>query len=351
MSDPGPHRAHHADPKPAGLRAKASRERIAFWLPIAIFALLVLIAPDILLLVFAGLLVAVFLRMGGNAIARRLHIREGWGLALYSIMLVCLAVLFFLYAAQGLSDQLDQLTTALPKAMKQVQDFIDSHGWLHSITRSIDLGSIAPSSKGAATTVMMSIGVIGNAMLILFIGVYGAVEPQLYRRGIAALFPASKRDWVVASFATGWAALSGWLFAQLISMTVIGLLTFVGLWLLNVPLAAILAILAGLLTFIPNIGPVLSAIPALAMGLTVSPITMLWVVVLYLAVQALESNLITPQIQEKAMSLPPALIIAFQLLMGSFFGLLGLALATPLLAVLMMMTRRHYLPLIRPETA
>lgn len=351
MSHPAQPRTEDARQAPRGLRAWVTRERIAFWLPIAIFLLLVLIAPHILLLIFAGLLIAVFLRMGGNAIARRLRIGEGWGLLIYALLLIGLGVLFFVYAAQGLSDQLDQLLSALPEARKQAQQFIDSHGWLHSFTRSIDLGAMAPSGEGAATTVMVSIGMLGNALLITFIGVYGAVEPQLYRRGIAALFPASDRDWIVASFATGWAALSGWLFAQMISMTVIGVLTFIGLWALNVPLAAILAILAGLLTFIPNIGPVLSAIPAMAMGLTVSPITMLWVVLLYLGVQALESNVVTPQIQERAMSLPPALVIAFQLLMGSFFGILGLALATPLLAVLMLMTRRHYLPLVRPETA
>src|SRR5690606_44568 len=120
---------------------------------------------------------------------------------------------------------------------------------------------------------------------------------------------------------------------QLISMTVVGVLTGAGLWLLGLPLAFILGALAALLAFIPNIGPVLAAVPAVLLALADGPTTVLWVIGIYVGVQAVESYLITPVVQQESVSLPPALTISFQLLMGVLYGILGLALATPLAAL------------------
>lgn len=265
-------------------------------------------------------------------------------MALFLFALAILILAFFALAAAGLIGQFSQLVDQLPQAREQVRDMLSEHEWLTSRLEGVDLAGMAPSGSGAATTVLASFGAMGNFVLILFIGIYTAISPAIYRRGAEALFTPPQQRKFHAMLHTAWEALSGWLFAQLIAMTVIGVLTWLGLWALGVPLAPILAVLAGLLTFIPNIGPVLAAIPAMAMGLSGGGMTVLWVVGLYLAVQALESYLITPQLQQEAVSLPPALTIAFQLLLGYLFGLLGLALATPLLAMIVALIRDHYVP-------
>ena len=136
--------------------------------------------------------------------------------------------------------------------------------------------------------------------------------------------------------------LKSWLAAQLISMTVVGVLTGIGLLLIGMPLAFILGIIAGLLAFIPNIGPVLAVAPALLLAFGEGPSMLLWVAAVYLSVQTLESYVITPLVQQERVDLSPALVIAAQLLFGVLFGLLGLALAMPLVAVGRMLIKELY---------
>jgi len=127
--------------------------------------------------------------------------------------------------------------------------------------------------------------------------------------------------------------LRGWLLAQLGSMAVIGVLTALGLWALGIPLVVALGLLAALLTFIPNLGPIMSAIPAVVLALAADPITAVWVALLYIGVQLVEGNVTTPLIQQQTIDLPPALTIVMQFLLGVLFGLMGLALAVPVTAV------------------
>jgi len=126
------------------------------------------------------------------------------------------------------------------------------------------------------------------------------------------------------------------------AMSVVGVLTWLGLWLVGVPLAPILGLIAALLAFIPNIGPIIAAVPAVLLALSDGPTMALQVVGVYVAVQALESYAITPLIQQERVSLPPALIISTQLLMGVLFGVLGLALATPMAALGLTIIREAY---------
>jgi predicted PurR-regulated permease PerM len=126
-------------------------------------------------------------------------------------------------------------------------------------------------------------------------------------------------------------------------MLVIALLTTAGLWLLSVPLAPILALIAGLLNFIPNFGPIVALVPALLLGLTKGFDTALWVIGLYTGIQLVESYVLTPYIQQRAISMPPALLITTQVILGVMLGFLGLLLATPLTAAAMVLVRRLYI--------
>lgn len=137
--------------------------------------------------------------------------------------------------------------------------------------------------------------------------------------------------------------LKWWLAAKIASMIVVGLLTWLGLLALSIQLAISLGILAAVLTFIPNFGPIISAIPAVLLGLLQSPMTAAWVIILFIVVQLLESYVVTPAIQYRALSMPPVLVVAAQLMGGVWFGILGLGLATPLLAAGMVLIQELYL--------
>jgi predicted PurR-regulated permease PerM len=136
--------------------------------------------------------------------------------------------------------------------------------------------------------------------------------------------------------------LRNWLAAQLMSMAVVGLLTSLGLWIAGMPLVFALGLIAGLLAFIPNIGPIIAIAPALLLAFPEGLSMLVIVLGIYLGVQALESYVVTPLIQQEKVSMPPALVIAVQLLFGVLFGILGLALATPIAAVGMTLIREVY---------
>ncbi len=125
-------------------------------------------------------------------------------------------------------------------------------------------------------------------------------------------------------------------------MSVVGIATSIGLWSLGIPFAATLGLLSGILTFIPNFGPILAAVPAILLGLSHGPMSALYVTLLYVGIQAVESNLLTPLIQQRNVKLPPVLNVGFQVLLGVLFGVPGLIVAAPLAVVAMVCTRRFY---------
>jgi predicted PurR-regulated permease PerM len=308
----------------------------------AIAAALFWLAPDVLLIVFAGVLLGVFLRSGGYGIATSLGIGRGMGLAMFCVVLVAFLTGFLAFAGARLADQLQILLDGLPRAIEAARHMIDSHDWMQRGIDLLDVDKFLPSGREATSVFSTTLGFLGSAVVVVFIGIYSAANPEIYVRGIVALAAPSMRSRFADMLAEAGHALRAWLLAQFVSMAVVGVLTGMGLWALGGPLPLVLAVLASLLTFIPNIGPVLAATPAVLIGLTGGPVRALWIAALYVAIQIVESYVVTPRIQERTVSLPPAFTISMQLLFGVLFGTLGLALATPVAAVLLSLGRRFY---------
>ncbi|MGE0082689.1 MAG: AI-2E family transporter, partial [Thiohalomonadaceae bacterium] len=179
---------------------------------------------------------------------------------------------------------------------------------------------------------------------------YLAAEPDLYRRGMLRLLPIRSRAGAEALLDEIGGMLTRWMFGQFVSMSTIGLLTWLGLSLLGVPLAATLGLAAALLTFIPTIGPILAATPAVLVGFSVEPLLALWVVLLYLVVESLESYLVTPLVQRQVVHLPPVLVLGAQLLLAILYGLLGLFVAAPLAVAVMVLVKRLYVEGVLGDT-
>jgi len=306
-------------------------------------ALLVLV-PSVVFVIFAGLLGAVLLRAGGECISAKTGLGDKAGVGIFALAITVGTFLVFTLFAPSVAEQADQLSQSIPDALSQVAERLKQYQWGTALLERLKPEELMAGGLGntASTAVSSTFGALGNFVIILFIGLYGALEPEVYRKGLLALFPSSSRPRGDEVLRQCGATLRSWLKAQMMSMTAVGVLTALGLWLVGLPLAALLGLIAAFLAFIPNIGPVLAALPALSLALPGGMQMMALVVLVYVVVQSVESYLITPLIQRSETSLPPALVIAVQVLFGALFGILGLALATPLCALAIVLTKELY---------
>jgi predicted PurR-regulated permease PerM len=195
------------------------------------------------------------------------------------------------------------------------------------------------------------VGALAAPLVILVIGVYLAVDPELYRRGLMSLVPRGRRDRAQQVLERTGEALWGWLWGRLFSMSLIGVTTFIGLWLLGIPIALSLALIAFVTNFIPYVGPLLSAIPAVLIALTVGPMQPVYVLLLYGGIQLVETNVITPVVEQKSVNLPPVLTVSTQMLAGLLFGPLGILFATPLAAMISVLVKTLYVEDVLGEPA
>lgn len=185
-------------------------------------------------------------------------------------------------------------------------------------------------------------GAVGGLIIVLFIGMYIAAAPGLYREGILHLVPHRARPRAEEVLSTLSQTLRQWLIARLIAMVAIGLVTGIGLALLRVKGAAALGVLAGIMELVPFFGPFVSAIPAIGIALVDSPQKALLVVGLYVIVQQLEGNVITPLILERRLDIPPVLTVVVVSAMAMVFGVIGMLVAEPLLAAALVLTKMLY---------
>ena len=303
-------------------------------------------AADVFLVIFIGVILAVLLCSLCDLVGRVSSLSHGWSLGIVLLLLGLLLLLVLGLFAARIASETENLRQGLQSAWEHVQERAGQYQWSKELLAQPMMNGMK-NIKGdwmSRISGMFSatFGAVGTALLILFVGIFTAADPGLYRRGILRLIPLGYRDrghQILDELGT---ALRGWVLGQLFSMAVVGVATAIGLWLLGIPFFMSLGILTGLLTFIPNFGPILSAVPAVLLGLTVGPFTALYVVLLYLGVQAVESNLVTPLVQQRNVDLPPVLNVGVQVVMGVMLGVLGLIAAAPLTACGMVLVKRLY---------
>ncbi len=305
-------------------------------------------AIDALFLVFAGLLFAVFLHGLSRGASQKTPLTYGWALAGVILTLVMLAAGLLLYAVPTLTQQAGQLRGELTSAAQSTIQELRQYEFLNDSLKQVQPEQIFSTALGGQTfhfvrqTVSGIVGALGSLLVILFIGIYFAVEPNLYLRGVTALVPPARRERFREVLGNLGKTLWWFLMGRLVSMAVIGIFSGVGLYFLGIPFAGLLAVLAAILVFIPYIGPVLALIPPLLLALQQGPRTAAYVLILYLVIQFVESYLLTPLMQRRQVELPPVVTIAALVAMGMLTGMLGLILATPLAAVIMVLIRDFY---------
>lgn len=292
-----------------------------------------------LLLLFASILLGIVLYDGSRKIAVKFHLPHYPALALLVAMIALIAVLVGWLIAPQIAQQTQQLYREIPSAIERFESYLEQFGWFNAMmggTPSFEKLMSNASGMLSKAGVLFSgtLGVIGNALIIMFVGIYLAAQPRLYVEGFVTLFPLHKRARTRQVMSELGDTLAQWMLGKLASMVIIGIATALGLSLLDVPLALILGVIAGVLDFIPYIGPLMAAVPAMLLALSESPVLGLYVGLLFIGLQILEGYIVLPLIERKTVALPPALTISMQVLLGSLYGLSGIALATPLAAVI-----------------
>ena len=309
------------------------------------FGLMLWDIREALLIFFSALLLAIFFHGLANTVHRLIGWRYLWSLIAVLTLIIGVLTLTGLIIGPGIADQASQLATQLPQAYNQALDQLRATSWGAHAWQLLQQGVTGAASNVQGLFVTLAGGTFHGcsaAIFAIIIGLFLAAQPDLYRETFLLLIPRAHRERCGDIMHQIGQTLWRWLLGQLVTMTSVGVLIGIGLTILHVPLPGTLGILAGLLAFIPSLGPIISVIPALLLGLSISPATGLGVVITYLVVQLLESNVITPIVQQRAVELPPALILSAELVAGLLFGVAGLMLATPMVAAAIVLVRTLY---------
>jgi predicted PurR-regulated permease PerM len=317
----------------------AQRALVYVGVAVAVVVVLVLLwyAIDVVFLAFIGVLLAILLRTPADWLSRRTGLREGWSLALVGALLAALLIGAGALFGRGIALQAVQLTSRIPEIVETFKEQLQQSelgGRVVELAESSGAfasGETAFLGRGLGL-IGSTFGALANLIIVLFFGMFLALQPALYVDGALHLVPKKKRARVRDTLYAIGEVLRRWLIAQSLLALVVTLVVGAGLLALGAPFALPLALLAGLMEFVPYIGPLLAAVPAVMVGFAESPQLAGTIALLYLAVQLLESYLLAPLVQHKAVDLPPAMVIFSQVLMGVVVGGLGVAVATPLAA-------------------
>jgi predicted PurR-regulated permease PerM len=312
-------------------------------------SLVVCLGKNIFFLIFAGVLFATFLRGLADFVRRWTHLPHGWALTLVVIVLLGLLCLCGWFLSSTIGNQVDELVRHLRTAWSQLRSYLESQtSWGRDLFSSSFFNNWLSNQDAVIAGLSNVFGdaaeAFGYFLVVLVVGVYVAINPGLYRRGVLHLVPLRSRARADVILVAMDDALRGWLLGRFVNMILIGGITTLGLWLLGLPLVIPLGLMVFALDFVPYFGPLFAAIPAILVGLSSDkgPLMGVWVAVLYFGIQLVETHITLPLIQKRAVEMPPAILISAEALMGVLVGPLGLIFATPLASVSLVFIKMAY---------
>ena len=318
-------------------------ERLVIAIIVIGIALLLWNLRGLFMLVFGAVLVSVILNLVAEPIRERLRVPD-WAALLAAVVLVAgiIVLAVWTFGAQ-ISRQTGALREMIPQAWMALEARLDLWGLGDAVRQwstSIGAGGGVVANLG---NIAVSVGNgIADTLLVIVGGIYLAAQPELSRVGMIKLVPERGRALAAQALEASARGLRLWLLGRMVSMIVVGLLSWLGLLIIGVPSALALGLLAALLEFVPFIGPIIAAIPAILLAFAESPEQAIWTALLFLVIQQFEGNILEPLVQQRAVDLPPALLLFALVAGGLVFGIVGVILAAPFTVVTYVMVKRLY---------
>jgi predicted PurR-regulated permease PerM len=326
-------------PGPNEMRDPIVREelkRAGVWIGLIVAVVLIWYLSQPLLLIFGGVVFAAMLDGGARLLGRILPIGRGWRL-----LIVILGVLAFLtwvvmLAGSELTAQAESLRLVVAGQIDRILELANANHLLDNTAGSAaEIGKQLLGSIGRVTSAVGTlVGTVTSAVMILVIGVFLAIEPRLYERGVAWMFPVRSRERFYGTMNVMGFTLRRLMFGRLIGMAFEGFFVWFFLAVGGIPMAALLGVLTGILAFLPNIGSIISGVLIILVGFSGGWNAGFYAFGVYMAVQIIDGYIVVPTVARRSVDLAPALILGAQLLFGALFGLLGLMFADPIVAML-----------------
>ena len=310
-------------------------KRAAVWLGMASAIALVVLLVQPLLIIFAGLVFAALLDGGVRLLGRVLPIPRGWRLLIVCLLTISFLVATFYIAGMQITDQVLQLRSTVEVQAMRLANWLSAQGLLPGVKDLSGLAREALSSVGRLTSwVGTAFGALTTMFMIMVIGLFVAMDPRVYDRGLQWMVPEDNREEFALTMEAMGKTLRRLLAGRLVGMAAAGVFVGIALAIAGVPMALILGILTGLLAFIPNIGAFISGALTIAVGFSAGTHTGFAAIGVYVAVQLFDGYVVIPTVAKRAVDLPPALTLGTQILASALFGILGLALADPMTALI-----------------
>jgi predicted PurR-regulated permease PerM len=310
-------------------------KRAGVWYGLALLIAGVIFLAQPLLLIFAGIVLASMLDGGTRLLGRVLPIPRGFRLALVTVAGIAFVVWTFYYAGATLVGQAETLRIAVTAQVNRILAWGNQLGLIQGGVQIDQLsGQLMGTLGRLGSAVSSALGAITSLVMILVIGIFIATEPRLYQRGVAWMLPMGQRDSFYSTASRMGFTMRRLMAGRLVGMAVEGVGTWFLLMLGGVPMAALLGLITGLLAFIPNIGAIVSGVLIVLAGFSVSTNAGLWAIAVYFIVQNVDGYLVVPYVARRTVDLAPALVLGCQLLFGALFGLVGLMLADPIVAMI-----------------
>lgn len=300
------------------------------------------------LLVFAGILMAVMFCGMTDWLVRNVHLKRGIALFLAVIFFFGIIVVAFWLVAPTVGKQVKEMQETVPQAFSKVEEWLSQYGWGQKLIDKIpdNLSGALPKNNTVLTQVSgvfsTTLSFLADVLIVLVTALFFAANPKIYTEGFTKLFPVRQRDRILEVLHLCYGNLKLWLLGMLAAMTLTGITAAIGYMLIGLPMAFALALLAFFGEFVPNVGPALAGVPAVLVGLTQGTQMALYAFLVYAFIQSVQSYILTPLIFQKTVDMPPALLLFFQVLLGILQGGIGLLLAAPLLAAIMVIVKELY---------
>jgi len=320
------------------------------WITVGIVSLSVIILLlfktliSVLLLSLAGILMAIYFHGCASLLEKWLHLPSKIAIFISVLLNFIILGLFFWFVGARLQQQVSELADTLPATIENAKVWLTKYP---AGQKAIDyLNTSGDSGKALATAKTFfssSFGILSDTYIILLLGLFFTASPTLYKKGIIDLLPTNAKKEGTKLLHDIHKVLKAWIKGMIFGFLLIGILTGIGLWIIGMPLILTLALIAGLMNFIPNFGPIIALIPALLLAFTQDLTTAIIVFCLYTGIQIFQSAVTDPLIQKKMTNLPPVLVIFGQVAMGMMVGFWGVLLATPILVILSTTVKNLYI--------